>query len=121
MSALPSVIEVLARGLRRSCPGCGKGRLFRGYLKVTDHCPACGTELGQIRADDFPPYLTIFVVGHIVMPLVLWAEQAGASTVFQMTVWPLVTLGMIFAMLPSLKGAVVGVMWSIGMRGDEQH
>ena len=32
----------LVRGLRGLCPCCGKGRLFRAYLKVSDDCPECG-------------------------------------------------------------------------------
>ncbi|WP_207478127.1 DUF983 domain-containing protein [Arenibaculum pallidiluteum] len=121
MTGLPNLFSVLVRGLVRSCPNCGKGRLFRGYLKVAETCPACGTEFGRIRADDLPPYLTIFVVGHIIVPMALWGERAGASTLFQMTVWPLATLVLTLAMLPCLKGAVVGLMWSMGMRGDEQR
>src|SRR4051812_18890136 len=29
----------LKRGLRGRCPRCGKGKLFRAFLKVDDHCP----------------------------------------------------------------------------------
>jgi uncharacterized protein (DUF983 family) len=32
----------LKRGLRGRCPRCGKGKLFRAFLKVDDHCSVCG-------------------------------------------------------------------------------
>jgi len=33
---------LLARGLRQRCPVCGKGKIFRGFLKTYEHCPVCG-------------------------------------------------------------------------------
>ncbi|WP_164159400.1 DUF983 domain-containing protein, partial [Stenotrophomonas maltophilia] len=50
------------------------GRMFSSYLKVAPHCDNCGEALYHHRADDAPPYLTIMVVGHIVVPLLMWVE-----------------------------------------------
>ena len=66
----------LVRGLRGRCPKCGEGRLFRAFLKVADNCPACGEEFHHHRADDFPAYLVIVIVGHIVVAMVLAVEAA---------------------------------------------
>ena len=33
---------IIRAGLRGRCPRCGKGRLFRSYLKITRRCDACG-------------------------------------------------------------------------------
>lgn len=112
----------IARGLKRRCPHCGEGRAFTGYLQLTEHCAACGERLGHIRADDFPPYLTIFVVGHIVVPLALFAEQAyGWSTELHMAIWLPLSMALLLAVLPVMKGAAVGLMWRLGMTGSEQH
>ncbi len=56
------------------CPHCGKGKLFRGFLKGVDRCDRCGEEYSHHRADDLPPYLTVFIVGHIVVALFMGAE-----------------------------------------------
>jgi uncharacterized protein (DUF983 family) len=69
------VWQAIGKGLRDYCPACGQGRMFRAYLKVNDVCPNCGEELFHQRADDAPPYITIFVVGHIVGSLMLLAEE----------------------------------------------
>ncbi len=112
----------LWRGLHRRCPACGQGKAFQGYLKLADNCAACGTPLGQIRADDFPPYLTIFLVGHIVVPLVLLFEQTAPwSMTAQLIVWPLVTLALSLLCLPLMKGAVVGLMWALRLRGGDEQ
>ncbi|MFC7048133.1 DUF983 domain-containing protein [Emcibacter nanhaiensis] len=118
----PSVMEAIKKGLRRKCPCCGEGRAFSGYLKVTGECDVCKTELGDIRADDFPPYLTIFIVGHIVVPALVYMEAIlHPPTWLQITLWPTVALALSLALLPVLKGGVVGMMWALGLKGDEQH
>ena len=53
------------------CPCCGKGKLFRAYLKQVDACSACGERFADIRADDGAPWLTLILVGHIFIPLML--------------------------------------------------
>ena len=53
------------------CPHCGKGHLFRAYLKVADNCDVCGEELFHHRADDLPPYISILIVGHLIVGLML--------------------------------------------------
>lgn len=34
--------QLLARGLRRRCPQCGAGHLFRRWTHMAEHCPGCG-------------------------------------------------------------------------------
>src|SRR6188508_1861289 len=70
--------QAIMYGLRGRCPHCGAGRMFRAFLKVADHCPACGEALHHHRADDAPAYFVILIVGHIVVPLVLAVELAFA-------------------------------------------
>lgn len=85
-----------------------------GYLTLRDSCAECGEPLGHFRADDFPPYLTILVVGHIVVPLVLLMEQLYSPPLgLQMVGWPLLTLALTLLTLPFVKGGVVGLMWAI--------
>ena len=38
------VLTSLLRGAAQKCPACGKGAMFRRYLKVVDTCPYCGEE-----------------------------------------------------------------------------
>jgi uncharacterized protein (DUF983 family) len=111
--------ECVLRGLMLRCPRCGEGQLYRAYLKPVDSCARCGEALGHIRADDFPAYLTILVVGHLIAPLVLIFWRLGLSTETQLVVWIPVTLGLTLVLLPRLKGAIIGLMWSMGMTGNE--
>lgn len=121
-AARRSVPAAVKRGLALRCPACGAAPAFRGYLKVVERCAGCGESLGQIRADDFPPYLTILLVGHIMVPLLLLVEQSYALSLgLQLVLWPTLTLLLTLAFLKPIKGGVLGMMWALRLRGDEQH
>lgn len=111
------------RGFTCSCPACGEGRLFSSYLKVTHACPSCGEELHHHQADDAPPYFTMFIVGHIVVPLVLVVEKLWKPDLsIHFMLWTAVTLSLTFALMPAVKGAVVGLQWALRMHGfDPTH
>jgi uncharacterized protein (DUF983 family) len=110
--------QAMWRGFTCSCPACGKGHMFGKFLKVADSCDACGEELHHHRADDAPPYFTMFIVGHIVVPLVLVVEKLWAPPLaVHFTLWTVVTLALTFALMPAVKGAVVGLQWALRMHG----
>lgn len=83
-----------------------------GFLKVADHCPACGEELFHHRADDFPAYVVIVLVGHIVVPLMLLVEtEYTPPPWFEAAFWPALTLGLALAFIQPIKGAIVAIQW----------
>ena len=95
--------------------------MFRAYLKVADNCPACGEDLHHHRADDFPAYIVIVIVGHIMVPLVLAVETAFSPPYWvHMAIWPAAVTGLSLALLQPVKGAIVGLQWVLGMHGFEQ-
>lgn len=113
--------QALQRGFWGRCPHCGRGHIFRAFLKVSDRCPSCGEELLHHRADDFPAYIVIVIVGHIMVPLVLVAETNYAPPYWlSMMLWPALTMVLGLALLQPVKGAIVGLQWALGMHGFEQ-
>ena len=111
----------LWRGLTGHCPNCGTGRMFRAFLKVKDKCDVCGEELHHQRADDFPAYLVIVIVGHLVVPLVLHIEMVYEPAYWVHAVlWLPLTLFLTLLLIQPVKGAVVALQWHAGMHGFEQ-
>ncbi|MCW3475666.1 DUF983 domain-containing protein [Limobrevibacterium gyesilva] len=111
-----SIWTGIRRGLARRCPACGQGRLFSGFLKVRQPCEACGTDNTVYPSDDMPPYLTIVVVGHVIVPLFMWVDHAYEPAMWlQFAVWLPLTALMSLLLLPPLKGGVVGLCWATGM------
>ena len=104
----------LRRGLRRHCPNCAVGALFKGYVKVLSPCPACGHDNAQYRADDAGPYFTILLVGHLCIGPMLAFPFIWKSPIWLVlgTTLPLV-LALTLLLLPVIKGAVIGVQWGI--------
>lgn len=110
----------LLRGLACRCPNCGKGRLFRAFLKVADCCTVCGEDLHHQQADDAPAYFVIFAVGHIVVPLALTVEFTFAPPYWLHAVlWAPLTLGLALGFLQPFKGAIVAWQWAHRMHGFE--
>ena len=114
------VLKSLLRGAALSCPKCGQRTLYSSYLKISPTCAACGEELFHHRADDAPPYFTILIVGHIVVPLLMTVELLyGPPLWLHFTIWlPLIIL-LSLALLPVVKGALVGLQWALRMHGFE--
>ena len=74
MSGKSMIATGVRRGLGLRCPHCGEGRLFGRFLKVSEHCEVCGADNTMYPSDDFPPYLTILVTGHVLVPLLIWSD-----------------------------------------------
>jgi len=113
-----SLSNALLKGAKCKCPSCGQGEIYDGFIKTKDNCQACGENLSHHRADDLPPYLNIFLVGHVVVGFLMIAmkyEWFG--------VWPTAIGGSILALILSLalmrpiKGMVVGFQWALEMHG----
>ncbi|MGN7291526.1 DUF983 domain-containing protein [Rhizobium sp. SAFR-030] len=108
----------ILRGFRCKCPNCGSGRLFRGFLKPVDACAVCGEDIHHHRADDLPPYLVIFVIGHVtvsgfmmtdmIWPLSMWVHLA---------IWTPITIAMALLSMQPVKGAVISLQWALRMHG----
>lgn len=113
----------IKRGFLGRCPNCGRGKLFRKFLKVTDACAVCSEELRHHRADDAPAYLVILIVGHIVVPLALLVEKLYQPPHWlAFSIWIPLTLVLSLALLQPIKGAIVGWQWAQRMHGfDPEH
>jgi uncharacterized protein (DUF983 family) len=113
-----SVGEAMWRGIKCRCPHCGEGKMFRAYLKVADQCNVCGERLDHHRADDLPPYVAITIVGHILIFIMLHLDMVHqvSPMVYMVTLVPLAII-LPLLMLPSIKGAIVGLQWANRMYG----
>lgn len=105
---------IVRRGALARCPNCGKGSLFSSYLKQVQYCATCNEELGNIRADDGPAWLTIIIVGHILAPFLLfvlpkvdWPDWEILSVIMALM------LTLTFIILPRAKAVFIGMIWRL--------
>jgi uncharacterized protein (DUF983 family) len=113
---MPTMSTAIFRGLRAKCPSCGQARLFQGYLTVTPECPVCSAPLGLARADDAPPYFTILIVAHVLVPSMLLFQGAfDPSDLTMACVFLPAALALTLGLLRPVKGGTVGLMMKLGL------
>ncbi|WP_447952863.1 DUF983 domain-containing protein [Sphingopyxis chilensis] len=121
--ALPATgREAIVRGILGRCPRCNEARLFARFLKPIAHCPRCAQDWTRQQADDFPAYVSIFLTGHIVAPVLIALVQDTALSLAALTaiIVPLMLVLMI-ALLQPAKGAVIALQWWFGMHGFQKE
>jgi uncharacterized protein (DUF983 family) len=113
-------VPALLRGWAGRCPSCGARTLFTAYLKMAAHCPACDAGFEGYRADDAPAYFVIFIVGHIIVPLVLLVEKLHEPALWvHAALWVPLCVVMSLWLLPRVKGAVIGLLWALRVRSRQ--
>lgn len=110
--------EALRRGIGGSCPRCGGAGLFRRFLKPATHCHACGQDWSPQRSDDFPAYISMFITGHLLAPLMIVLVRSTTLSPLALCAIVLPLAGvMMLALLQPAKGAVIAAQWWYGMHG----
>lgn len=110
----------LKLGLKGCCPACGNAPLFRKFLKPVDKCGSCGQDWTHHRADDFPAYLVIIILGHLLVPIVLEVNLLfDMPSLVQVFLWPALVAICALLLIQPAKGAVIGFQWARRMHGFE--
>jgi uncharacterized protein (DUF983 family) len=113
-----AAVSPLRAGLTCTCPRCGRGRLFQGYLTVVERCAVCGLPLRGNDSGDGPAVFLIFILGAVAVPLVFWIDRA-----FDVPVWVpgliggAVTILLAAALLRPIKAFVLALQYR-HRRGD---
>jgi uncharacterized protein (DUF983 family) len=91
--ALRRAAVLCGRALRRRCPACGRGRLFRGWTQMVRRCPTCGLVLERGEVDYF---IGAYMLNLIIAELIVVA----AMLVVLFVTWPRVPwTGMLWAIV----------------------
>ncbi len=117
----PVSLKTAARhALMGNCPCCGKGKLFRAYLKQVDNCSECGESFAAIRADDAAPWLTIILVGHIFLPLVMMFVAVKTLPAWQSAgICAVLMVAVSLVILPRAKALFIAILWQTGAPGSK--
>lgn len=97
-----------------TCPRCGKGKLFKGFISISDRCVVCGLSLGQHEQGDGPAYVAILFVGTLTGVLATIVEvKYEPSFWFHLAVWPLFILTSSLLCLRWAKAALVAAQYRV--------
>jgi uncharacterized protein (DUF983 family) len=112
----------VGRGLKGRCPACGEGKMFWRYLKVSDRCPKCDLDLSNYPADDGPAYLTILLIGHmVIVPLLLFPIIWRSPAIYSVPIVLVALTAITLTALPVIKGGWIGLMYSLGVCASDSH
>ena len=102
-------LEHMKRGFNKRCPCCGLTQYLEVMLKLITNV-SCGIKLSDYKSDDGPAYITIFIIGHILIPIILLTEKYFSPSLYlQMFIWPLITVFSSLWLLPRLRELFIGV------------
>lgn len=117
--ALPLTLgRAMLRGMKGQCPRCEQAKLFGKYLKPVAQCPSCQQDWTLHQADDFPPYVSIILTGHLIAPVLILIGGSAALTMGAKVALAMVLAGaLMLALLQPAKGAIIALQWWMGMHG----
>ncbi len=98
----PTVGVLVKRGLRKRCPRCGGGGLYRTWFQMLERCPHCGFLFEREPGFFIGAYFVNFAITEgllfVVVMAFLFVKNANNSA---SVVWPLV-IGGVFAVVAPL-------------------
>lgn len=104
--------SALRTGLACRCPRCGQGRLFSGFLTVAERCERCGLDLKKADSGDGPAVFIIFVLGFLIVPIAVLVNLRFEPPMWvNMTVWPIVILGISLGLLRPAKAYMIALQY----------
>jgi uncharacterized protein (DUF983 family) len=119
---MPDWPTTIWRGICGRCPHCGKAPIFDGYLKVHKLCLNCAAPLGDMPADDVPPYVAMVVVLQVLAIFVVLFFKGYFRPGLIMSGFLLVILTLIcMVALRLAKGAIIGIMLKLGLKREVLH
>lgn len=99
---------IIRTGWLGLCPRCGKGHMFRSWLKLTDKCESCQLDYRFAAPDDGPAFFSLCIIAFPLVFLVVWLQVALDPPwwVHMVTSLPLMVLGCVLPLQP-IKGWLV--------------
>ncbi|MDE8349282.1 MAG: DUF983 domain-containing protein [Acidocella sp.] len=116
---MPSWGTTIWRGTRCICPRCAKAPIFNGYLKVHPVCSSCDAPLGDMPADDAPPYIAMFVILHFLAFIVVLIFRYGwQPSAYEYGAMLVALVGVCMVALRMAKGATIGILLKLGLKRE---
>ena len=103
--------------LQLKCGNCGKGKLFKSYLKLNDACPVCGREMSNDDTADGPAFFVGFGVLILTAPFIFILPMISMPLglkILAFVVMCAVMIGLILALLPIAKAILLNLQLQHG-------
>lgn len=106
----PARIHAIRAGLLCRCPHCGKGKLYRAFLKVVDRCAVCGFDFTRLNTGDGAAIFIMQIAGGIVVFGALFMEIAWRTPIWILLIFTLpLALGLSLGLMQPGKGVMIAL------------
>ena len=114
-------LSPLKTGIAGTCPRCGRGKLFDGYLTVAQSCTSCGLSFEFADGGDGAAWFVMLFVCIAGVGSILGIEAAYAPPwwVHVLIAIP-VLIVMPMLLLRPVKGILLAQQWKTGAREGQQ-
>lgn len=115
-------VSLFSAGLRCRCPRCGEGRLFDGFLKITETCDVCGLRLAHEDVGDGPAVFVILIYGFVmaILAVIIEFRYEPPFWVYALIFVPLILGGSALLLRP-FKGVLVALQFKHRVVGFENE
>ena len=114
-------VSALRAGLLCRCPRCGRGRLYSGYLQVSECCNVCNFELRKHNAGDGPAVFDVLIVGAVNVALAMWVELAHQPPYWvHLVIWVPAILGACLGALRPAKATLIALQYKHKVSGFDE-
>ena len=94
------------------CPRCGRGKLFKGLLAVSDTCSICGLDLRRGDTGDAGAVPIIIFLGAIVGGLAIWTEFRFSPPIWvHVLLWPVVATPAAIVLMRLAKSLMIAMQY----------
>ena len=108
-------LSPLNTGLAGTCPRCGKGKLFTGYLTVAKSCSSCGLSFSFADAGDGAAWFVMLFACVFGVGSILGVEVAYSPPYWVHALIAIPTLIIIpMLLLRPIKGMFLAQQWKTG-------
>lgn len=99
---------ILWSGWHGRCPECGKGHMFKSWLKLADRCETCGLSFQFASPDDGPAFFSQMIIAFPLVFVIVWLQIAYEPPIWVHLVVsiPVMVIGCLLPLRP-IKGWLV--------------
>jgi len=99
---------IIRSGWKGFCPRCGKGRMFKSWLRLQEKCEVCGLHYRFAAPDDGPAFFSLCIVAFPLTFIVVWIQVVFEPPfwIHLVTSFPLMMIGCLLPLRP-FKGWLV--------------
>lgn len=99
-------------GLKGTCPRCGQGRIFTGFLMLKPACSHCGLNLHFADSGDGPAVFVSLIGGFLVLGAALWTELRYEPPFYvHLLIFLPLTLLVCLGLLRPLKATLIALQY----------